>query len=159
MNAGLAAGDPTAAWAAWSAAAERVLPDAYRLAGGPLPLGGALRLGRGRREFYQERLGVFQAGKVRPDRSDPGEADDVAGYYRSLGSCIAVEAEVEDLHGYFAAFLSNGFTLARSVVLAHQWEKVLAHGPVGPVTQVEFLCLGGLRDFSRLGGFFVYPGC
>ena len=37
VNAGLAAGDPTAAWAVWSVAAESALADAYRLARGPLP--------------------------------------------------------------------------------------------------------------------------
>ena len=38
----------SAAWDTWSKAAERALADAYCLAGGPMPLGGVLRLGRGR---------------------------------------------------------------------------------------------------------------
>ena len=40
VEAGLTAGDPSAAWTAWSSAAEGALADAYCLAGGPKPLGG-----------------------------------------------------------------------------------------------------------------------
>ena len=41
IEAGLRAGDPSASWLAWYLAAERVLADAYTLAGGPLLVGGA----------------------------------------------------------------------------------------------------------------------
>ena len=49
-------GDPSAAWDAWSSAVELSLADACRLAGGPLPLNWALKLGRGRLHAYKERL-------------------------------------------------------------------------------------------------------
>ena len=92
INAGLAAGDPTAAWAVWSGAAESALADACRLARGPLPSGGVLRLGRGRLDAYQHRKGGSQVGKVRPKRSDVWEADDVAGYYgSSLALCCGLD--------------------------------------------------------------------
>ena len=92
INAGLAAGDPTAAWAVWSAAAESALADACRLAGGPMPLGGVLGLGRRRLDAYQHRKGGSQVGKVGSKRSDVGEADDVAGYYgSSLALCCGLD--------------------------------------------------------------------
>ena len=43
--------------AAWSSAAEGALAEAYFLAGGPLPLEGALRLGRGCMSPSRQRLG------------------------------------------------------------------------------------------------------
>ena len=111
INAGLTAGDPTAAWAAWSAAAEGALADACRL----------------------------------------GEADDVAGYYGSfLGPVLRFWRRLKICMGFACAILINGFTLARSVELSHQCEKVLGHDPIDPIAQIECLGLGGPQDFHAL---------
>ena len=51
---------------------ERVLADACTLAGGVLPMEGALRLGGGRLDACLVRLGGVQAGKIRSNRVDLG---------------------------------------------------------------------------------------
>ena len=148
VDAGLAAGDSTPSWAAWSAAAEGALADAYCLAGGPLPVGGTLRLGRGRLVPYQEKLGGVQMIKARLYRSNPGEADDVAGYCTpSLVPVLRLRRRLKVCIDIAASIMTHVFSLARSFELSQQWEKVLAAGPVGPVTQVEFLGLGGLQEY------------
>ena len=81
LEASLAGGDVSTAWLVWSDSAEKALADAYCMAGGPMPLGGALRLSRGRLLPVRERLGGVQLKKARPYRSDPGEAEDLAGQH------------------------------------------------------------------------------
>ena len=56
-----------------SSEVEHSLADAYPVAGGPLPLCGVLRLGRGRLEAYRVRLRGVKVAKVRPDMSDREE--------------------------------------------------------------------------------------
>ena len=128
--------------------AEGALADAYCLAGGPMPMGGILRLGRGRFNSTREKLGGTQMRKTRPYRSDPGEAEDLAGVYLySLALVIRLRRRLRVCIDIAASIMVHGFTLSRSFELSHQWEKILADGPTGPVTQLEFLGMGGLRDF------------
>ena len=56
---------------------------------------------------------------------------------RRLKICIDIAASI----------LVHGFTLAKSFELSQQWEKILADGPAGPVTRLEFLGTGGLQDY------------
>ena len=56
LDASLAVGDVSQAWAVWSGAVEAALVDAYRFSGGPLPSRG-LVLGRGRASFRTVKLG------------------------------------------------------------------------------------------------------
>ena len=146
---GLAAGDPSAAWLAWSHAVEGALADAYCLAGGPMPMGGILRLGRVRFISVREKLGGTQMRKTRPYRSDPEEAEDlVAGVcLYSLAPVIRLRRRLRVCIEIAASILVHGFTLSKSFELSHQWEKILADGPAGPVTRLEFLGMGGLLDF------------
>ena len=43
--------------------------------------------------------------------------------------------------------LVRGFTVARSLELTNQWEKVLTDSPVGPFSDLEFLGSGGLGEY------------
>ena len=144
----LTGGDVSAAWVVWSQAAESALADAYCLAGGPMPLGGVLRLGRGRLVTVRERLGGVRLMKVRPYRSDPGEAEDLAGMHLcSLAPVLRLRRRLKICVDIAAAILTKGFSLARSLELSQQWEKVLASGPVGPFTELAFLGPGGMGEF------------
>ena len=148
LEAGLAANDPSAAWVVWSQAVEWALADAYCLAGGPMPLGGALRLGRGRLVSIRERLGGVQLGRARHYRSDPSEAEDLAGLWcSSLVPILRLRRRLRICIDISASILTKGFTLAKSLELSQQWGKILTDGPVGPFQELEFLGSGGLGDF------------
>ena len=69
-------GDVSFAWLVWSGAAENALADAYRFAGGPVPVRG-LVVGRGTAIFRVIRLGGPKVRKVRRSAADVHEAGDV----------------------------------------------------------------------------------
>ena len=145
---GLSVDDPSAAWSSWSHAAESALADAYCLAGGPTPSGGILRLSRGRFVSVRVQLGRAQVRSTRPYRSDEGEAEDLAGIcLYSLAPVVRLRRRLKVCMDIAASIFVHGFTLAKSLELSQQWERILADGPTGPVTQLEFLGMGGLQDF------------
>ena len=148
LEANLAAGDSSAAWDTWANAAERALADAYCLAGGPMPLGGVLRLGRGRLALVRERLGGVQLKKARPYRSDPGEAEDLAGQCLFfLAPFLRLRRRLKICIDIASSIVVRGFTVARSLELTRQWERVLSDSPAGPFSDLEFVGSGGLGDY------------
>ena len=148
LEANLAAGDSSAAWDTWAKAAERALADAYCLAGGPMPLGGVLRLGRGRLALVRERLGGVQLKKARPYRSDPGEAEDLAGQCLFfLAPFLRLRRRLKICIDIASSIMVRGFTVARSLELTRQWERVLSDSPAGPFSDLEFVGSGGLGDY------------
>ena len=152
LEGSLGASDPSAAWMTWSNAVERALADAYCLAGGPMPLGGVLRLGRGCLVPVRERLGGVQLKKARPYRSDPGDAEDLAGQcVFSLAPVLRLRRRLKICIDISGAILMRGFTVARSLELTRQWEKVLADCPADPFSVFEFLGSGGLGDYHAWG--------
>ena len=76
LDASLAAGDVSQAWAVWSGAVESALADAYRFSGGPLPCRG-LVLGRGRASFRVVKLCGHKIRKARGYAADAHDAADV----------------------------------------------------------------------------------
>ena len=145
---GLSVGDPSSAWSSWSHAAESALADAYCLAGSPMPIGGILQLGRGRFVSARVQLGGAQVRRTGPYRSDEGEAEDLAGVcLYSLAPVIRLRRRLKVCIDISASIVVHGFTLAKSLELSQQWERILADGPTGPVTQLEFLGMGGLQDY------------
>ena len=150
LDESLASGDVSRAWLVWSGAAEVALADAYRFPGGPVPSRG-LVLGRGRAQFQVVRLGRSKVRKARGDVSDVGDA---AGVFLYRDSSIA---RLLDMRRRFSAVLCVldamlrwGVSLARSVELASQWDKVLAIGPSYPITDCDLAAVRGLG----IGGFY-----
>ena len=94
------------------------------------------------------KLGGFQLHKARPYRSDPKEAEDLAGLcIYSLAPVLRLRRRLKICIDIAASILVHGFTLAKNFEISQQWEKILADGPVGPVTRLEFLGAGGLQDY------------
>ena len=85
LDASLASGDVSQAWAVWSGAVESALADAYRFSGGPLPSRG-LVLGRGRASFRVVMLGGHKIRKARGYAADAIDAADVF-LYRASSIC------------------------------------------------------------------------
>ena len=86
-----------------------------------MPLGGELRLGRGMLVLVRERLGGVQLKKARHYRSDPGEAEDLAGQHVfSLAPVLRLKRRLKICIDISAAMLVRGFTVARSLELGKQ---------------------------------------
>ena len=129
LDESLDVGDVSRAWLVWSSAAEAALADAYRFAGGPMPVKGLV-------------MGGGTAG-MRTVRSD--------GPMVRLARRNArrwLEAVMDALD----ALIRDGISLARSLELAIQWNGILRVGPVGPVTREDLqLSRGcGLGESRRL---------
>ena len=140
----LDSGDVSRAWLVWSGAAEAALADAYRFSGVPIPYRG-LVLGRGSALFRVVRLGGHKVKKARGNVSD---VDDAAGVFLYRDSSIA---PLLDMRRRFSAVLCVldamirwGVSLARSVELTSQWDKVLAIGPSYPITRCDLAAVWGL---------------
>ena len=100
--------------------------DAYQYSGGPLPSRG-LVLGRSGALFRVVRLGRHQ---VRNARANVADALDAADVFLYRDSSIA-PLLVMDVLG---AMIHSGISLSRSVELTVQWDRILALGPLYPVT-------------------------
>ena len=148
----LGAGDVSRAWSVWSHAAESALVDAYSLAGGPRPCHG-FALGRGVARFRQVRLGGCRARKVRRNAVDVHDAADVFLYRdASIAPVLDMRRRIKAVMDVLGAMIRDGVSLARSVELSCQWEKILAIGPLHPVTFGDFeLVRGvGIGEFHRV---------
>ena len=150
LDASLAAGDVSQAWAVWSGAVESSHVDAYRFSGGPLPSRG-LVLGRGRGSFRVVKLGGHKVRKARGYAADAHDAGDVSLYRDSsiaplldLGRRFKAVMEVVD------AMIRYGVSLSRSIELSAQWDRILAIGPLFPVTLDDLQVVRGVE----LGDFY-----
>ena len=152
FNECLGAGDVSQAWSVWSHAAESALVDAYFLAGGPRPCHG-FALGRGIARFRQVRLGGCRVRKVRRNAVDVHDAADVFLYRdSSIAPVLDMRRRIKAVMDVLGAMIRDGVSLARSVELYCQWEKILAIGPLHPVTFGDFeLVRGvGIGEFHRV---------
>ena len=142
-------GDVTAAWFVWSAAAEEALADAFRLAGGSVPEKG-LVLGRGCVRWRAVTLG---GPRIRGARGDAVDAGDVFLYRdSSTAPLLDLRRRHKVVLDVLDALIPHGVTLAWSVELTSQWDRILRAGPVYPVTWVDFDCVlwSVLVSFVRL---------
>ena len=123
LDESLASGDISRAWLVWSGAAK----------------------------FRVVRIGWSKVRKARGNVSDVGDA---AGVFLYRDSSIA---RLLDMRRRFSAVLCVldamliwDVSLARSVELASQWDKVLAIGPSYPITNCDLAAVQGLG----IGGFY-----
>ena len=149
LDASLAAGDVSQAWAFWSGAVESANADAYRFSGGPLPSRG-LVLGRGRASFRVVKLGGHKVRKARGYAADAHDAADVFLYRdSSIAPLLDLRRRLKAVMELVDAMIRYGVSLSRSIELSAQWDKILRIGPLFPVTLDDFQVLRGvgLGDF------------
>ena len=138
----LAAGDVSRAWAVWSGAVETALADAYRFSGGPLPSRG-LVLGRRNASFRVVRLGGRKVRKARGNAVDVHDAADVFLYRdSSIAPLLDMRRRFKAVMELLNAMIRCGVSLSRSLGLSAQWDRILAIGPLYPVTLAD---LQGVR--------------
>ena len=151
LDAALAAGDVSQAWAVWSSAAESALVDAYCFSGGPLPSRG-LVLGRGRASCRVVKLGGHKVRKARGYAADAHDAADVFLYRdSSIAPLLDLRRRLKAVMELVDAMIRYGVSLSRSIELSAQWDKILSVGPLFPVTLDDFQALRstGLGDFHH----------
>ena len=118
----------------WSGAAEAALADAFRFIGGSLPSRGFV-LGRGSALFRVVRLGGHKVKKARGDAADALDAADVFLYRdSSVAPLLDMRRRFKAVVDVLGATIRSGISLSRSVELAVQWDRILALGPLYPVT-------------------------
>ena len=152
LNESLDVGDVSQAWFVWSRAAETALADAYCFSGGPAPCQG-LVLGRGFARFPRVRLGGYKVRKVRCNAVDVRDAADVFLYRdSSISPLIDMKRKFKAVMDVLNAMIRNGISLARSVELTAQWDRILAIGSLYPVTigDLDVVCGVGLGEFTRI---------
>ena len=148
----LNADDVSRAWLVWCGAAEAALADAYRFSGGPFPSWG-LALGRGNVLFRVVKLGGHQVRKARGNVADAHDAADVFLYRdSSIAPLLDMRRRFKTVIDVLGAMIRYGVSLSRSVELTAQWNRILALGPLYPVT-VDDLCL------DRGLGIGAFPCC
>ena len=141
--------DVSLAWSVWSRAAESALADAFRFSGGPLPCRG-LVLGWGAALFRRVQLGGHKVRKARDNATFAQDAADVFLYRdSSIAPLLDMRRRFKAVMDVLDAMIRNGISLSRSVELTAQWDRVLAVGPLYPVTHADIdVCRGlGVGQF------------
>ena len=150
LNEPLGADDVSRAWLVWSGAAEAAVADAYRFCGGPLPSRG-LVLGLGSAVFRVVRLGGHPVRKARGNVADAHAAADVFLYRdSSIAPLLDMGRRFKTVMDVLGAMIRSGVSLSRSVELTAQWDRILAVGPLYPVTLDDLSVVLGMG----LGAFF-----
>ena len=127
------------------------LVDAFRFSGGPLPSRG-LVLGRGSAVFRVVRLGGHQVRKAWTYAADAPEAADIFLYRdSSVAPLLDMRRRFKAVVDVLGAMIRSGISLSRSVELAFQWDRILALGPLYPVT-LDDLSSG---RFMGIDAFFM----
>ena len=128
LDASLAAGDVSQAWAVWSGAVESAIVDAYQFSGGPLPSRGSV-LGRGRASFRVVKLGGHKVRKVRGYAADAHDAADVFLYRdSSVVPLLDLRRRLKAVMDLLDAMIRYGVSLSRSVELSAQWDRIIVLG-------------------------------
>ena len=153
LNESLDVGDVSQAWLVWSRAVETALAEAYCFSGGPAPCQG-LVLGRGLARFRHVRLGGYKVRKVRCNAvSDFVDAADVFLYRdASIAPLLDMRRRLKAVMDVLSAMIRNGVSLARSVEVTAQWDRILAIGPLHPVTigDLDMVRGVGVGEFHRI---------
>ena len=152
LNESLDAGDVSQAWLVWSRAAETALADASCFSRGPAPCQG-LVLGRGFARFRHVRLGGYKVRKVRCNAVDVLDAADIFLYRdSSISPLLDMRLRFKAVMDVLSAMIRNGVSLARSVELTAQWDRILAIGPLHPVTIGDLDMVWGVEvgEFHRI---------
>ena len=152
LSESLDAGDVSQAWLVWSHAAESALVDAYSFSGGPRPCHG-LVLGRGAARFRRVRLGGRRVRRVRRNAADVHDAADVFLHRdSSISPLLDMRRRLKAVMGVLDAMIRYGVSLSRSVELTAQWDRILATGPLYPVTldDLDVVRGVGVGEFHRI---------
>ena len=151
LNESLDAGDVSEAWLVWSRAAETALADAYCFSGGPAPCQG-LYLGRGIARFRHVRLGDYKVRKVRCNAVDVHDAAVFLYRDASMAPLLDMRRRFRAVMDVLSAMIQHGVSLAGSVELTAQWDRILAIGPLHPVTFGDFDMVQGvgIGEFHRI---------
>ena len=119
LDESLDAGDVSPAWLVCSGAAETALADAYQFFGCPIPSRGLI-LGR-------ERVVRLGGHRVRKARGNVSDAADVFLYRdSSLAPVLDIRRRFNAVMVVLGAMVHCGVSLARSVELTAQWDRILA---------------------------------
>ena len=144
LDESLDTGDVSRAWLVWSRAAETALADAYQFCGGPIPSRG-LVLGRGSALFRVVRRGGHTVRKARGNAADARDAADVFLYRdSSIAPLLDMRRRFKAVMVVLGAMIQYGVSLSRSVELTAQWDRILAVGPLYPVTIDDLSAVRGL---------------
>ena len=152
LDESLIADDVSRAWLVWSGAAEVALADAFRFSGGHVPARG-LVLGCGSALFHVVRLGGPMVKRVRCNIADAVDAADVFLFRdSSIAPLFDMERRFQVVLDVLGAMVRYGVSLARSVELTAQWNRILAAGSLCPVTFGDLHAVEGLGigDFHRV---------
>ena len=143
LDESLDAGDVSRAWLVCSGASEASLADAFRFSGGPVPSTG-LVLGRGSALFRFVRLGGPLVKRVRCNAADAVDGPDVFLYRdSSVAPLLDMRRRFKAVMDVLGAMIRYGVSLARSVELNDQWDRILAAGPLYLVTWDDFSAVFG----------------
>ena len=156
LDESLGAGDVSRAWLVWSSAAETALADAYRFAAGHVPERGLI-MRRGTARLRKVRLGPM-VRKVRMKAAVAHEGGDVFMYRDSCAApLLDLRRRFKAVMNVLDATIRDGFSLARSVELAAQWDEFLRVRAGNPGTLEDFqLAWSGLGECRLVvGGIFV----
>ena len=146
------AGDVSRAWLVWSGAGEVALADAYRFSGGPVSTRG-LVLGRASAFLRVVWLGGPLVKRVRSNAADAVDAADVFLYRdSSIATLLDMRRLSKAVMDVLDAMIRYGVSLSRSVELTAQWDKILAFGPLYPVTPDDLDVVRGLGIGDFLTG-------
>ena len=145
-------GDVSQAWFVWSRTAETALADACCFFWWPCLLSGFGSC-RGMARFRRVRLGSHEVRKVRGNAVDVHDAADVLLYRdSSISPVLDMRRRFNAVMDVLDAMIRYGISLARSVELTSQWDKILAIGPLYLVTlgDLDVVRGVGVGEFHRV---------
>ena len=111
---------------------------------------GGLVLGRGNASFRVVRLSGHKVRKARGNVADAHDAADVFLYRdSSIAPLLDMRRRIKVVMELLDAMIRCGVSLSRSLELSALWDRILAIGPLYPVTLADLQGVGGvgLGDF------------
>ena len=116
-------------------------------------------LGRGVARLRVVRIGGPEVRNVRGNAVDLVDGRDVHMYRdSSIAPLLDLRHQLKVVHDVLGEMVRNGFSLARSLEHAAQWDCVLRAGPMHPISAEDLLRVqdGGLGWFMKLlVGFMI----
>ena len=141
--------DASAAWTAWSNAAEKALSHAFCSAGGLVPPRGLVR-GRGSALLCKGVIGGSRVQKLRSGYGDAAGASEVRDI--SVAPILSLKGQLTAVHSLLESIALAGFTIERALQLNRQWDAIVSRGLTG-VLDWDVLLSGpsfGLDEFRKL---------
>ena len=151
LDESLGLGDVSLAWTVWSRAAESALADAFQFSGGPLPFRGLI-LGRGAALFRMVLLGGPRVRSARANAAVLDAADVFLYRDSSISPLLDMRRRFKAVMDVLDVMIRYGVSFSRSVELTAQRDRILAAGPLYPVTLDDLSAVQGLGvgEFHRI---------